>query len=128
MTLPVTFPKTWPTACPPQDAVNADGEVYRIVDHDPPVSADLASHFETGRLPRASPCLRCGVSVFREPRDAEHQRSLMPKLGRWISKGALHIDHGKTKLTAGHQPTHTTWWAYEGVNRAGLFTIVREEA
>lgn len=68
MSISLTFPSTWPTDCPPPDAV--------------------------------------------------HQRLLPPKLGRWIAKGTLRPEHGKTKLTTGKQPTHTTWWAYDGVDRA----------
>lgn len=122
-----TFPSTWPANCPPRDAVDADGDVFRIVDHDPPATGDFASHMETGKLPKAPACLRCGLSVFRELRDAVHQRTLFPRLGRWIAKGTLAMDHGRTKLTTGKLPTHTTWWACEGVDRAALFTVVREE-
>lgn len=127
MSTALTFPSSWPADCPPQDAVDAAGDVFRIVDNDPPITDDLASHWETGKLPKAPPCLRCGLSVFREVRDAVHQRMLIPKLGRWIAKGTLRVEHGKTKLTTGRQPTHTTWWAYDGVNRATLFTVVPEE-
>ena len=123
----MNFPANWPNDCPPQDAIDADGDVYRIVDNNPPVLADLATHLETGRLPKALPCMRSGLSVFREIRDAAHQRQLIPKLGRWIAKGTLKTEQGKTKLTTGKQPTHTTWWAYEGVNRAELFAVVSEE-
>lgn len=93
----------------------------------PPTAADLASHHETGRLPNAPPCLRCGLSVFRDVQDAVHQQRLIPKLGRWIARGTLSAEHGQTKQTPGQQPTHTTWWAYEGINRAALFTVVGEE-
>jgi hypothetical protein len=30
------FPQPWPDACPPADAVDADGIVYRLVKDDPP--------------------------------------------------------------------------------------------
>lgn len=123
----MNFPNTWPDGCPPDDAVDAEGDVFRIVNNDPPLADDLASHLETGKLPKAVPCLRCGLSVFREVRDAMHQRLLIPKLGRWVAKGTLKAEHGRTKLTTGKQPTHTTWWAYDGVDRAILFGIVREE-
>jgi len=82
---------------------------------------------ETGKLPTAPACLRCGLSVFREMRDAVHQRQLLPKLGRFIAQATLVAEHGKTKRTTGSQPTHTTWWAYEGVNRYRLFSVVQEE-
>jgi len=121
------FPSDWPNGCPPDDAVDAAGEVFRAVKHEPPGDEDFASHHETGKLPKAPACLRCGLSVFREIRDAVHQRQLIPKLGSLIAQATLQADHGKTKLTKGKQPTHTTWWPYEGVNRASLFSVVTEE-
>jgi hypothetical protein len=122
------FPSDWPENCPPADALDADGTVYRLVRHEPPQDSDLATHRELGRLPQAPSCLRCGISVFRELRDAVHQRQVFPKLGNLIAKTTLQADHGKTRLTEGRQPTHTTWWAYAGVNRASLFAVLREES
>ena len=120
------FPDMWPPDCPPSDAVDADGQVFRIVDHDPPIAQDFGTPFETNRLANRPPCLRCGLSVFREVRDARHQRHLFPNLGRLIAQGTLNVEHGKTKPT-GKQPTHTTWWAYENVNRASHFSVFTEE-
>jgi len=121
------FPDAWPKDCPPSDAEDADGVVFRVVKHNPPEEEDTATHMETGRLPKAPPCLRCGLSVFREMRDAAHQRQLLPKLGNLIASATLLPEHGKTKLTKGQRPTHTTWWAYEGVNRHSLFAVFAEE-
>jgi hypothetical protein len=121
------FPVDWPDGCPPDDAVDAGGVFFRIVKSCPPVAADFVSHFESGRMPKAPVCLRCGLSVFEELRDAIHQQRLLPNLGRLIAQGTLSADHGKTKLTTGKQPTHTTWWPYRGVDRSSLFTIAAEE-
>ena len=126
-TMAQQFPTDWPTNCPPGDALDAVGEVFRIVKHEPPQDEDLASHHEMGKLLKAPACLRCGLSVFRGMGDAVHQRQLIPKLGNLIVHAQLQPAHGKTKLTVGKQPTHTTWWAYEGIDRASLFSVVREE-
>lgn len=123
----MNFPKNWPNDCPPLDAIDAAGNVFRIAKHNPPTDIDFATHMETGKLKSAPECLRCGLSVFREFRDAMHQRRLMPKLGQWIARATLAAEHGKTKLTSGQQPTHTTWWAYEGVDRVDLFSVVAQE-
>lgn len=123
----LAFPANWPKGCPPDDAIDADGVVFRIVDNSPPIAADFVSHFESGRMPKAPECLRCGLSVFQELGDAIHQRRLLPKLGRFIARGTLGVAHGKTKLTSGNQPTHTTWWPYRDVDRESLFTIAAEE-
>lgn len=120
------FPKNWLNDRPPPEAVDAEGSVFRLVKNSPPCESDLATHWETGRLKNAPECLRCGLSVFREIRDAVHQRRLMPKLGPWIARATLAPEHGKTKLTTGQQPTHTTWWSYEGVGRVALFSVVAE--
>lgn len=70
----------------------ACSEAYRLIK-----LAD-ASHMETGKLPTVPACLRCGLSVFRELRDAVHQRQLLPKLGRFIAQAELVAEHGKTEL------------------------------
>jgi hypothetical protein len=119
------FPSDWPDDCPPADAVDAEGCVYRIVKHDVPKDEDFQSHHETGRLRNAHPCLRCGLSVFRDIQDAIHQKQLFPKLGEWIARGALKAEHGMTKVTPTRLPTHTTWWPYSGVQRKSLFAVVR---
>jgi hypothetical protein len=121
------FPNDWPADCPPHDAVDAEGIVFRLVKNDPPQDKDVESHFESGRLPNAPPCLRCGLSVFRERTDADHQRRLLPNLGRWVAQATLQADHGRTKPTPTKIPTHTTWWPYEGVRRASLFIVVNGE-
>lgn len=47
--------------------------------------------------------------------DADGTVYLLPKLGQWIAQATLTGNHGKTMLTAGQQPTHTTFWTYEGL-------------
>jgi hypothetical protein len=121
------FPEDWPDDCPPGDSEPADGVVFRLVKNDPPTAADFRTHHETGRLPGAPACLRCGLSVFRVPEDASHMRRLFPRLGRLIAKGMLQAEHGVTKLTTGRQPTHTTWWPAEGIDRAAPFAVLEED-
>jgi hypothetical protein len=87
---------------------------------------------ESNRLPHAPACLRRALSVFRTLQDAEHQLRLFR---RWKKKyvAQAHLDdiHGRTKLTSGQQPTHTSWWPSPRVSRqdrAALFSIVVEQA
>lgn len=105
------FPKNWPADCPPLDAKDAEGTVYRIAKSNPPLAAELATHHEMGRAVGAPACLRCGLSVFRDFADAVHSRRLFPKLGGFIASANLRPEHGKTKITVGRFPTHTTWWS-----------------
>ena len=120
------FPEDWPAGCPSDDTPPADLTVYRIVKNNPPTAVDFLSHHETGRLPKADPCLRCGLSVFIIPDDAAHQRRLMPRLGRFIAMGILTAEYGKARPTPGQQPSHTTWWPFAGVDRVSPFTVVPE--
>src|SRR3954464_12015588 len=120
----MTFPDDWPRDCPPTDALDASGRVYRRVKTDPPGAGDFATHRETGKLPRAPECLRCGLSVFRDLVEVDHQRRLFPRLGQFIAQADLEAGDGKTRLTTGQQPSHTTWWAYQEADRASLFIIV----
>jgi hypothetical protein len=100
--------------------------VFRLVRSNPAGESDCRSHHELGTLPKAPPCLRCGLSVFRVREDAEHQYRAYPKLGKFLASGELRAEHGMTKLTQGRRPTHTTWWPYEGVARGAVFTEIEE--
>ena len=100
--------------------------VYRLVNHDPPRAEDFVTHHEHGTRRKAPPCLRAGLSVFRTLDDVIHQRNLFPSLGVRVAKGALGARHGKTRLTPGKQPTHTTWWPYAEIERATGFSVVKE--
>ena len=122
----MTFPEDWPSDCPSADTPDATGEIFRIVKGNPVTAADLRSHHESGKLPKANPCLRCGLSVFLELGDALHQQQLLPQLGNKIAQARLEPMHGKARPTPGRQPTHTTWWPYQEVDRAVIFTVVQE--
>jgi hypothetical protein len=124
----MTFPEDWPDGCPSDETPDAVGDVFRIVKENPVTAEDMKSHHETGKLPRADPCLRCGLSVFRVLEDALNQQKLLPKLGNRIAKALLGAAHGKACPTKGQQPTHTTWWPYEGVDRSLPFVVVQEVA
>jgi hypothetical protein len=119
------FSDAWPHDCPPQDAVDAEGDVFRIVKHNPPTADDFLTCFETGTFPNRPACLRCGLSVHRVLADATHTKTKFPKLGSRIAKGTLAKEYGKTKQTG--LASHTTWWVYEGVVRASIFAIIGVE-
>jgi len=124
----MSFPLDWPAECPSAVTPDAEGEVFRIVKENPPGASDMLSHHETGKLPKADPCLRCGLSVFRTLDDALNQQKLLPRLGKRIAKGHLTDADGKAAPTPGQQPTHTTWWPFEGIDRAAKFVVVQEVA
>lgn len=120
------FPKGWPENCPPLTSAPANGVHFRAAKTNPPGPDEFKTHAERGAAPKADPCLRSGLSVLRSMEDAVHQTQLFPKLGKLLFQGELTPDCGQTQLTQGRQPTHTTWWPCEGVDRASLFSFVRE--
>lgn len=119
-----SFPDDWPPGCPPADAQAASGLLYRLVKSNPATASDFLTHADLGKMPKAPPCLRVGLSVFRTRDDVVHQAELFPFLGNQVASGEVCSEHGKTKLTPGKMPSHTTWWPYLGVDRVALFPTV----
>ena len=115
------FPENWPDSCPPPDAEPAQGSYFRVTTGNPPSAKDFKTYAELAKVPNASPCLRVGLSLLKNIDDAIHQTRLFPKTGRFVFSANLEPQHGKCKPTKGSLPTHTTWWAFEGVDRAALF-------
>ncbi|MCK5688322.1 hypothetical protein KAI87_03575 [Myxococcota bacterium] len=116
--------------CPPHDSVDAHGIVFRCCRTNPPTSSDMLTAEETGRLPDAPACLRRALSVFRSQEDAEHQLRLFRRWKKnFVGQILLEPSQGKTKMTTGQQPSHTSWWpdmALPPNNRAPLFKIITE--
>jgi hypothetical protein len=124
-----TFPSHYPPLCPPDEAEDANGTVYRITRNDPPIAEDFLSLNELGRRlrhPTASAlCRQRGLSVFRNLEDARHHLEAFPALGQYIATGELMPTLGKTLPTpTSERPTHTTWWCYEGVKRQAVFVVI----
>ena len=114
------FPHDWPPQCPPADADDAEGEVFRIIVGEVVVEDDLKSYKELDKPASGSPCRRCAVSVFTSAEHARHRMELSPSLGTNIASGTLRPEHGKMKLTS-KDSGHIAWWPASGVNRVVLF-------
>lgn len=122
------FPDWFPENCPPADAANADGIVYRFATKNPVDARDFLSHRELGLAPRAQACRRCSLSVYRTLLSARRKlrelRERFPdRFGPYIAEGTLLAEHGKIKQE-GTDSDHHEWWAYDGVERHGPFRIV----
>ena len=116
--------------CPPTDASDAIGPVYRCCKNSPPAEREMKTAAEAGRYPDADPCLRQALSVFESQDDAVHQIHLFQRWKRkFIANATLKPEHGKIKLTEGKQPSHTSWWPAGSLDlaaRAGLFSVIEE--
>jgi hypothetical protein len=122
------FPDWFVPNCPPRDATDAAGEIYRFVSKIPCDPDEFLSYHETEDRSTAPPCQRCGLSVFRKVEDV---RRLLRHLwrnyahknyGPHIVKRELTPADGKFKPTGSQD--HHSWWAYEGVERHALFDFV----
>ena len=117
---PPEFPNWFPEGCPPSTAADASGEVFRIVAAEQVTDADFRSHHELGTALAADPCARCGVSLFTSFENALHRQRLSPRLGKFLSKGVLSPQHGKTGIP-NVKSGHLEWWAYQNVPRHSCF-------
>jgi hypothetical protein len=122
------FPDWFVADCPPVDADDASGMVFRFVATIPVDPGEFRSYHETGERPNAPPCQRCGLSVFRTADDIRRLLRFLWKaypgrvFGPHIVKRELVPGEGRIKLTGGHG--HHTWWACEGVARHERFEFV----
>ena len=122
------FPEWFPAQCPPAEASDASGVVFRFATQNPVAADDFLSHHELGLALKAPQCRRSSLSVYgtvvsarrklRELRDRSPAR-----FGPYIAEGALKAEHGKIKQE-GVDPDHHEWWAYRGVERHTIFRIV----
>lgn len=69
-----SFPTYFPACCPPEQAVDANGLVFRIVKHENLTNADFLSHHELKTAMTADPV---GVVAFRSL-----TLSAMPRIGK----------------------------------------------
>jgi len=119
------FPGDWPEGCPPEDALSANADVYRVVRCDPPAAEDFLSFLELGKADPKRLCACAGLSVFADPADALHYAEKYPYLGELIAEGALQPPHGKLKPTSRvvgrSRNSHTTWWPCKDTVRHSLF-------
>ena len=117
-------PEDWPTDCPPSKAAAPTGEHVRIVRRAFATADDFRSHRELGKLPKAPACLRAGLSMFRSVAEAERMALLFPVLGDFVARGQLDARYGRSMLTTGREPSHTTVWPFVQTDRAAPFVTV----
>lgn len=122
----MAWPNIFPTDCPFAGAVEAKGDIFRLVDSDPAKEVDLMSNRQLNPKKSYMPdatveCMACGLSVFRAQDMIEASlarlRSTAPaKFGaKKIAKAVLTTSLGEIALTEGRQKGHHTWWLPDGV-------------
>ncbi|WP_124515860.1 hypothetical protein [Burkholderia ubonensis] len=119
------FSSKLPADCPLATAQPCDGEVYHACKTSTPDAGDFATYEEMGLRPNAkgdAACKRFGLSVFPKKSDCEHAMRLIPAIGTYAAKATLEAAHGEIADTHSTLPNHQTWWPFEDVDRASLFS------
>ena len=122
------FPEWFTPGCPPADAVEISGTIFRFVANKPIDPYEFLSYHETRGGANGPACERCGLSVFRKLEDLRktlrHLWRNYPDraYGPHVVKREVSSSDGMMKPTRG--PGHHTWWAYEGVQRHAAFEFV----
>ncbi|ATN00840.1 MULTISPECIES: hypothetical protein [Proteus] len=111
------WPEFYPSFVPPKKALDADGELFRLVICDPPELACFASTFEeeprrlkSCKSQEQQECVY-GTSFFNSYEGAKNNQDKFPQaLGKKkIAKGTLVAKMGKMKQTF-KNPAHFTVW------------------
>lgn len=128
-----TWPAHFPSQCPPEDATEMAGRIFRLISADGPKEFDFKSHYE--RAPTAgrtgSECLAQGLSVLLSYQDCEILKEAVPALRKKLVAQA-NLESGVGLI--GNTPTnncagHCTWWRSITVEEAcALFTPISSAA
>jgi hypothetical protein len=114
----------WPPNCPPADAVDVGGDVYRVVLSNPPSADDFKSYHELD-IPGGTPCRRRAISVYGTRVQACHRARMSPHLGTTVARGELEACHGKMKLT-NPKSGHIEWWCAADLDCTERMTLFVE--
>jgi hypothetical protein len=131
------YPIIFPTNCPPDDAKDAEGIVYRVVRKSPPKKLshkDYISYRESqpNRIwdDGGCECCRCAVSVITEYEEIPILLDLLfgfipGKRTSSVTRGCLNPNLGVMR----HSPrdgmdSHHDWWVPEGVDPSSVFEYI----
>jgi hypothetical protein len=119
------WPAHFPKQCPPDDASEAMGKLFRLISIDGPKEFDFQSPYERepsgGRT--GSECLARGLSVLRTQEDLKEAIPALRK--KQVAEANLALGAGLLKETPSKNCAgHCTWWRSITVQDAcGLFVL-----
>jgi hypothetical protein len=117
--------------CPPEDAVEKDCSLFRLVKNNPPRPEDFASHFSLNLAPKADPCIRRSLSVYptlNESIEKSHElKERFPDrdYGSHVAECEITVNHGSIKQT-GADAKHLSWWVCVDVNPIETIRIIHQ--
>ncbi|MFZ2727101.1 MAG: hypothetical protein WAX77_12670 [Methylococcaceae bacterium] len=114
------FPEYYPKQCPPCDAKDIEGLVFRFTDRNVPNKRDFLSHYEKNSSKdwEDSACQAMGLSVFPSKDACEEMKKKVPAMRRKkIASANLNNEHGKFAHTPSTtSKRHMTWWVSCSLN------------
>jgi len=129
----VNWPPFFPPKCPPSEARDASGEVFRLVYTAPPSVKDFESYAEMRPKEFMGNCEASGLSVFTAKSDALRLMKRVQALakqdkpvpsGDLVASANLLPEAGKLMHTPRNGNSHHTWWAPDGFDHAAAFKVV----
>lgn len=109
-----TWPTHFPSQCPPEEALEVSGRIFRLISKDGPKEFDFKSHYERepagGRT--GSECISRGLSVLRSYQDCEVLKKAVPALRKkLVAEAQLESGVGLIGETPSYSCAgHCTWW------------------
>lgn len=124
------FPSYFPDNCPPKEAKCEEIIMYRLCKNATPSPEDFISFYLSNPDRYKGMVNAYGLSVFPSPQDCVLARKKSPKLREktsTIAFGQNNCDRGKILRNGSPQnPSHITWWVYEGVEPHKFFAPYSE--
>tara|TARA_R110002049_G_scaffold84503_3_gene215038 strand:+ start:507 stop:911 length:405 start_codon:yes stop_codon:yes gene_type:complete len=123
-----TWPTHFPSQCPPEDATEISGKIFRLISRDGPKEFDFQSHYERapGAVRTETECISRGLSVLRSYHDCEVLMDAVPALRKkLVAEANLETGTGLIGETpSGNCAGHCTWWRSVTVEEAcSLFSL-----
>ncbi|MDD5214773.1 MAG: hypothetical protein PHQ03_04425 [Methylococcales bacterium] len=103
------FPEYYPEKCPPSQAKDVEGEIFRFTTRNTPHHRDFLSHYELGI---GEGCQAMGLSVFLSIEACEEMKDKVPAMRKKkIASADLNSKHGRFAHTPStNSKRHMTWW------------------
>jgi hypothetical protein len=125
------WPSHFPAQCPPAQAAEVSGSIYRFINGRAPLSKDFLSHYERdpGKEWGNTECNARGLSVLRSIEDCAQMRKGVPAMRKKrIAVGTLSGGVGLIAKTPSNTcEGHCTWWRSGPPEEiCGLFAAVPE--
>jgi hypothetical protein len=103
------FPEYYPEQCPPCDAKDVEGIIFRFTARNTPHQRDFISFYE---LKIRDDCQSMGLSVFLSLEDCDEMKKKVPSMRKKkIASANLNNNYGKFANTPStNSKRHMTWW------------------